>query len=133
MFNFHDDTQASRIQQMALNIKTGHIPPRLAPTLSYGLGFPVFNFYAPFSYQITTGFHLLGMSVPMALKFSFFLSVILSFVTMFLLLQTFFSFLPSILGGVAYSSSLWLAVEIFVRETLRSVGFSSSSPFRFIY
>ena len=123
MFNFHDDTQASRIQQMALNIKTGHIPPRLAPTLSYGLGFPVFNFYAPFSYQITTGFHLLGISVPMALKFSFFLSVILSFVTMFLLLQTFFSFLPSILGGVAYSSSLWLAVEIFVRGNLAECWF----------
>lgn len=123
MFNFHDDTQAARIQQMALNIKTGHIPPRLAPTLSYGLGFPVFNFYAPFSYQITTGFHLLGMSIPMALKFSFFLTVILSFVTMFLLLQTFFGFLPSLLGGVAYSTSLWFAVEIFVRGNLAECWF----------
>ncbi|MBI4973515.1 hypothetical protein HZC27_02825 [Candidatus Roizmanbacteria bacterium] len=123
MFNFHDDTQAARIQQMTVNLKSGHIPPRLAPTLSYGLGFPVFNFYAPFSYQITTGFHLLGMSIPMALKFSFFLSVVLSFVTMFLLLQTFFGFLPSILGGVAYSSSLWFAVEIFVRGNLAECWF----------
>src|SRR3989338_3087891 len=123
MFNFHDDTQAARIQQMTINLKSGHIPPRLAPTLSYGLGFPVFNFYAPFSYQITTGFHLLGMSIPMALKFSFFLSVILSFVTMFLLLQTFFGFLPSILGGIAYASSLWFAVEIFVRGNLAECWF----------
>lgn len=123
MFNFHDDTQAARVQQMAVNLKSGHIPPRLAPSLSYGLGFPVFNFYAPFSYQLTTGFHLLGMSVPMALKFSFFLSVILSFVTMFLLLQAFFGFLPSLLGGVAYSSSLWFAVEIFVRGNLAECWF----------
>jgi len=123
MFNFHDDTQAARIEQMTVNLKSGHIPPRLAPTISYGLGFPVFNFYAPFSYQITTGFHLLGMSIPMALKFSFFLSVVLSFVTMFLLLQTFFGFLPSILGGIAYASSLWFAVEIFVRGNLAECWF----------
>ena len=133
MFNFHDDTQASRIQQMALNIKTGHIPPRLAPTLSYGLGFPVFNFYAPFSYQITTGFHLLGMSVPMALKFSFFLSVILSFVTMFLLLQTFLVFFQVFWEGLPTLHHYGWRLRYLCGETLRSVGFSSSSPFRFIY
>jgi hypothetical protein len=129
MFNFHDDTQAARIQQMAVNIKSGHIPPRLAPTLSYGLGFPVFNFYAPFSYQLTTGLHLIGLSVPMALKLSFFLSVVLSFVTMFLLLQTSFGFLPSLLGGVVYSSSLWFAVEIFVRGNLAECWFLVLFPF----
>ena len=76
MFNFHDDTQAARIQQMALSIKSLHIPPRLAPEFSHNLGFPVFNFYAPTAYWITTGLHLVGFSIPMALKLSFFLTII---------------------------------------------------------
>jgi hypothetical protein len=47
MFNYHDDTQAARIQQFVLNLKSLKIPPRIAPTFSNRLGFPVFNFYAP--------------------------------------------------------------------------------------
>ncbi|OGK62039.1 hypothetical protein A2334_04170 [Candidatus Roizmanbacteria bacterium RIFOXYB2_FULL_38_10] len=123
MFNFHDETQAARIQQMALNIKSGHIPPRLAPELSHNLGFPVFNFYAPFSYWVTTGLHLIGLPIPMALKFSFFLSLILSFTSMFLFLRLFFGFLPSVMGGITYASSLWFAIEIFVRGNLAECWF----------
>lgn len=128
MFNFHDDTQAARIQQMALALKNGPFPPRLAPELSRDMGFPVFNFYAPLAYWITTGLNLAGMPVPMALKFSFLLSIAASFLSMYLLLRAFFRTLPSLLGAVVYVSSLWFAVEIFVRGNLSECWFLAVFP-----
>jgi len=123
MFDFHDDTQPARIEQFTKNITSGIIPPRLGPDLSQGLGFPVFNFYAPFSYWITTGLHLMGIPIPLAIKTSFLLAVILSFVAMYLLLKRFFSTDASLLGGVVYASSLWFAIEIFVRGNLGEIWF----------
>jgi hypothetical protein len=128
MFTFHDDTQAVRVNQMALSIRQGHFPPRLAPDLSFGLGFPVFNFYAPFSYWPTTLFHLAGIPVPAALKLSFLLSLITAFTAMFLFLRMQFKFASSFLGATAYVTSLWFAVEIFVRGNLAECWFLALFP-----
>ncbi len=128
MFSFHDATQAARIQQMAINIKQGFIPPRLAPDLSFGLGFPVFNFYAPTAYWITTFLHLTGIPIVMVLKLSFLLSLIFSCVATFLLLSGFFGFFSSLLGAVVYASSLWFAIEIFVRGNLAETWFLALFP-----
>lgn len=129
MITFHDDTQAARIQQMALSIREGQFPPRLAPDLSYGLGFPIFNHYAPTAYWIATLFHLMGMPVVMALKFTFLLSVLLAFTAMFLLLRGNFKFFPSLIGAVTYVSSLWFAIEIFTRGNLAECWFLAIFPF----
>lgn len=123
MFDFHDDTQPARIQQFAKNIISGIIPPRMGPDLSQGLSFPVFNFYAPTSYWITTGLHLVGIPIPLAIKTSFLLAIILSFIAMSLLLNRFFSHDASLLGGVVYASSIWFAIEIFVRGNLGEIWF----------
>lgn len=128
MFDFHDDTQAARIQQFALNIKAGMIPPRVAPDLSFGLGFPVFNFYAPFSYWITTAIHLIGVPIPIAIKTSFLLAIVSAFIAMYLFLQRFFSEEASLLGGAFYSSSIWFAIEIFVRGNLGEIWFLALFP-----
>lgn len=128
MFDFHDDTQPARIQQFAKNITSGIVPPRMGPDLSQGLGFPVFNFYAPTSYWITTGFHLIGIPIPLAIKTSFLLAIILSFVAMYLLLKRFFTQEASLVGGAVYSSSLWFAIEIFIRGNLGEIWFMVFFP-----
>ncbi|PIY68536.1 hypothetical protein COY90_05405 [Candidatus Roizmanbacteria bacterium CG_4_10_14_0_8_um_filter_39_9] len=128
MFDFHDDTQAARIQQFALNIKAGNIFPRVAPDLSFGLGFPVFNFYAPFSYWVTTGIHLIGIPIPIAIKTSFLLAIVSAFIAMYLFLKRFFSEEASLLGGAFYSSSIWFAIEIFVRGNLGEIWFLALFP-----
>ncbi len=118
MFDFHDLTQAGRINQFALNLREGRIPPRLAPEFSFNQGFPLFNFYAPFAYWVTTSFHLLGISVMSSLKLSFFLAFTLSFFTMFIFLRRLFSFLPSLLGATLYVTSTYFATEIMIRGNL---------------
>ena len=131
MFTFHDETQAARINQFVLNLNNLKIPPRIAPDFSFKLGFPVFNYYAPFPYWLTSSFHLVGISIINSLKISFLLAIILSFISMYLFTSQFFGFFPSLLSGALYASSPWLAVEIFIRGNLAEIWFIALLPLSF--
>lgn len=128
MFSFHDDTQVARIEQFTLNLTNGIVPPRVAPDISYRLGFPVFNFYSPFSYWVTTAIHFIGIPSPIAIKTAFLLGILASFIFMLSYLRLFFRLPASLLGAVCYASSLWMAVEIFVRGNLAEVWFIALFP-----
>ncbi len=128
LFSFHDNTQASRMQEFALNLKGGIIPPRLAPNFSFQHGFPVFNFYAPFTYWIGGILQLIGLSSVLSLKLVIFLGLVGSFVSFFLFSSLFFGFWGGLLGASVYSSSLWMAVEIFVRGNVGEIWFMALFP-----
>ncbi len=128
MFKGHDETQAARILEFTYNLQQGNIPPRIAPHFSYGLGYPIFNFYAPFSYWITSGINLITHDIPTSLKLSYTLAISVGFISMFLFLRRFFSFYPGILGSLAYVSSPYMAVEIFVRGNLAEMWFLALFP-----
>src|SRR4030066_2267804 len=102
MYNFHDETQLARVSQFILNLKNFNFPPRIAPNMSFGLGLPLFNFYAPFSYWITSVFTVFGITLIYALKFSFFIALLLSFIGMFLFCRKFFDYFLSWLGATLY-------------------------------
>lgn len=128
MFDFHDQTQPGRIDQFVLNIENGIVPPRIAPEFSYNLGYPVFNFYAPFAYWVTSFFHLAGFSVAGALKLSFALAICTAAVGMFLLLRKYASAAASLLGAGVYITIPYMAAEIFVRGNLGEIWFLALLP-----
>lgn len=128
MFTFHDETQPARVQQFVLNLKNFKIPPRVAPDFSFKLGFPVFNYYSPFSYWVTSGINLLGIAIAPALKISFLLTIIIGFIFMFKFAGLFFDFYPSLLAAVLYVTSPWLAVEIFIRGDMAEAWFIALFP-----
>ena len=127
-FTVHDNTQAARIQEFALNLRNGIIPPRMAPNFSFQHGFPVFNFYAPFAYWVGSFIQLLGFSSAISLKVLLFLGLFLSFVSFFLFASLFFGFWGGLLGASVYASSLWMAVEIFVRGNVGEIWFMALLP-----
>lgn len=126
-FTVHDNTQVARIEQFAINLKNGIIPPRLAPHFSHDHSMPVFTFYAPFSYWLG-GILSFFMSPAFALKALFFAGLILTFPSMFLLSSHLFSFWGGIVSASVYTSSLWMAVEIFVRGNLGEIWFMALFP-----
>ncbi len=128
MFTFHDETQPARIQQFVLDLKKGRVPPRLAPDFSFKMGYPVFNFYAPASYWITSVFSLIGFDTINTLKLSFLLSILIGFVGAYLFLKEYFDFFPSLTGSVLYISSLYYPLDIFVRGNLGEVWFLALFP-----
>lgn len=128
LFLFHDNTQAARLQEFALNLKSGVLPPRLAPHFSFQHGFPVFNFYAPFAYWVGSIIHIMGVSSVVSLKLLLFLGLFGSFISFFLFASLFFGFWGGLLGATIYSSSLWMAVEIFVRGNVGEIWFMALLP-----
>lgn len=128
LFDFHDDSQLSRVHEFVLNLKNGQIPPRIAPDYSYKLGFPIFNYYAPFAYWVAGSMAYLGLSEIFALKISFFLTVILAFIAMYFFLRNFFKFFPSLLGAAFYVTSTYFAVEIIIRGNLAECWYLALLP-----
>ena len=117
-FTGHDETQAARISEFTYNLKEGQIPPRIAPHFSYGLGYPVFNYYAPFSYWVTSGLNYIGFDTIAALEIGYLFALLIGCIGMYLLLRSYFSFYAALAGTLAYLSSPYVAVDIFVRGNL---------------
>lgn len=128
MFIFHDETQPARIQQFVLDLKNLQIPPRLAPDFSFKMGYPVFNFYAPASYWITSFFSIIGFDTINSLKLSFLLSIFVGFIAVYFFLRGHFDFFPSLTGAILYISSLYYPLNIFVRGNLGEVWFLALFP-----
>jgi hypothetical protein len=128
MFEFHDETQPARIQQFVLNLKQLQIPPRIAPDFSFKLGYPVFNFYAPASYWISGVFHILGLDIVNTIKISFLLALVTAFIASFFLFRSFFSFFPSLVASIFYVTTLYFAIDIFIRGNLAETWFLSFFP-----
>ena len=128
MFDFHDESQPTRVYEFVQNIKNMHIPPRLAPDYSFKLGLPVFNFYAPFSYWITSIINLIGFDIADSLKLSFLLAFVIAFSGFFKFLRLFFTLSASLVGAALYVSSPWIAVETFIRGDLGEVWFIALFP-----
>lgn len=128
MFDFHDNTQLARIDQYALNMRSGIFPPRIAPQVSFNLGWPIFNFYAPLAYIITALIHVIGIPLVSSLKLSFFLSFALSGIGMYVLLKKILSAIPAIVGTSIYLTSTYFATEIMIRGNLAEVWFAAIFP-----
>lgn len=128
MFSFHDQTQAARISDFTFAIQNGQIPPRMAHHFSEGMGYPIFNFYAPTAYWITSDLHQLGLSIPDAIKVSFVLAVLVLGISTFLLLKNYFSDGAAFVGAFLLASSPFIALEIFVRGNLAELWFLALLP-----
>lgn len=114
-FPMHDDTQPSRVQQMAKALSEGQFPVRWVSDLGYGYGYPLFNFYAPLPYYVGTAFNLLGFEIITATKLMFMVGILLSAYTMFLLISGFAGNYAGLTGSMLYLYAPYHAVNIYVR------------------
>jgi hypothetical protein len=84
-FGASDDMHIAWLQQMDLALHDGQFPPRYVSDLSFGFGYPLFNFIFPLPYYIGEVFHVVGFSFTDSIKAVFVLSLLLSGITMYLL------------------------------------------------
>lgn len=133
MFIFHDETQPARIEQFALDLKRLKIPPRVAYDFNYKKGYPVFNFYSPFAYWVTSLINIIGLDIIASIKLSFLLVLLTAFFGTFIFLRLFFDFYPSLFGGILYITSLYFPLDIFVRGNLAEIWFLALFPLGFYF
>lgn len=124
----HDETQAARILEFAYNITQGQFPPRISPHMSFGLGYPIFNYYAPTAYWITSLLHLSGMNVAQSLEISYFLALFVGMTGFYIFLRKYFGVFASCAASTLYISSPVIAVDIFVRANLAEIWFYALFP-----
>jgi len=127
-FTGHDETQAARVIEFGRELKNGHVPPRISSNMSFGLGYPIFNFYAPTAYWITTLISFIGFSVSQALKLSYLLALVMSLLGMYYFLRGYVKSHSAIIGAILYATSPYVAVDLFVRANLAEVWFLALLP-----
>ena len=76
---------AARTANYYLALKQGQMPPRWAPNLNRGFGYPSFNYTYPLPYAVTAMIHASGFSVQESVNLAVFASALLSVVAVFFL------------------------------------------------
>ena len=114
-FPMHDDTQPSRVQQMAESLRSGQFPVRWVGDLGYGYGYPLFNFYAPLPYYLGACFYLFGFTAITSAKIMILIPILLSGVFMFILIKQLAGNSAAVLSSLLYIYAPYHAVNIYVR------------------
>lgn len=114
-FPMHDDTQPARVFEMAKSLKAGMFPVRWVFDLGYGLGYPIFNFYAPLAYYFGAIFFLLGFDAIIATKIMMITGILLSGVFMYLFTKDIWGKIGGIVSALFYVYVPYHGVNIYVR------------------
>jgi hypothetical protein len=112
-----DDTlrYLPRLVEFHENIPEGILIPRWAPDLTLGQGQPLFFFSPSLPYYVSELWHLLGFDYVGALNAGAVTMILVSAFSMFLLCRLYFGERAGLLGAIAYISSPYFDVDLFVR------------------
>ncbi len=117
-FPMHDNTQVQRVYEMAKSLSVGMFPVRWVSDLGYGLGYPIFNFYAPLAYYFGAKFVILGFDALIATKIMIVFGMLLSGVLMYLLAKEFFGKNGAVISALLYVYFPYHAVNLYVRGAI---------------
>lgn len=128
-FNMHDDGQMIRQLEMEKCFLDLQIPCRWAPDMGYGYGLPLFNYYPQLPYLVGEVFRLFGFAFMDTVKYTFFLSILVSGVGMYLLCRELFGKLGGLVASSFYIWAPYHALDVFVRGAMAEVWAMSIFPF----
>ena len=120
-FGASDDLHIAWLYEMDQALKIGQIPPRFVPDLSFGFGYPLFNFVFPFPFYIAEIFHFSGFSLVDSIKLVFLISIPLSGIFMYLLIKKLSTSLLALAGAVVYMYAPYRATDIYIRGAIGEI------------
>lgn len=120
-FGASDDLHIAWLYELDRALKLGQIPPRFVPDLSFGFGYPLFNFVFPLPFYIAEAFHLIGFSLVDSIKAVFFISIPLSGIFMYLLIREFTEAKLALVGAILYIYTPYRAVDLYIRGAIGEI------------
>ena len=117
-FSVHDALHPAWVFEMYQAVKSGQLPPRWAPNLSFGYGYPLFHFVYPLPYYLGALFYSLGASLSFSVELVTVLAVVASFVFMYYWMKELGTKKAALLAAVVYVYTPYRAVDIYVRGAL---------------
>lgn len=120
----------ARIASYFKEFKRGQFPIRWAGDLNYGYGTPIFNFFHPLPYMITTIMVAFGSSLVLSLKLSFLLSYLLSGIGMYIFTYAIWKNAKiAAFSAILYQFAPFRLVDILVRGSLGGIYSYTLLPF----
>lgn len=116
-----DDLHIAWLHQMDKVIRESQFPPRFIPDLSFGFGYPLFNFVFPLPFYFAEIFHLLGSSLVDSIKIVFLLSIPVSGYFMYKLTREYATSALAIAAGVLYMYTPYRATDIYIRGAIGEI------------
>lgn len=113
------------------SLRDGQFPVRYLSRLNNGYGYPVSNFLYPGFMYLAEPIHLLGFKFVDTIKIVFGLSMISSFVFIYLWLSKFFNKIPVFIGSIFYLYAPYHLYDLYKRGSIGEVLALSVVPFVF--
>ncbi len=120
-FHFSDEVHIAHFYQMYKSFLSSQVPPRMAPDMSYGFGYPLFNYYYVLPYYIGVLLYFIFGSFIFSYKFILISATFLSGLFMYLFLIKKGSFFQALTGTVVYLYLPYRAVDLYVRGALGEI------------
>ncbi len=99
-------------------LRDGDWFPRWLPDMTFGLGYPLFNIYAPLATQVGVAFYLLGLDYTAAVEAVFVLSIFLAALAMFAFLRGAVGEAPALAAAVAYTYAPYHLFDMYQRAAM---------------
>lgn len=131
-FSMHDDQHIARLYLLYEGIKQGQLFPRWVDMLGFGYGYPLFNFYPPFIYYVSAGFHLIGFSLIWSIKLMIITGFLTAAIGIYLLIKNIIGKLPALLGVTIYTYFFYHGITAYIRGALAEFFSMSILPFVFL-
>ncbi len=132
-FHFSDEPHIANLYEMIRSISSGQFPPRFAPDMSWGYGYPLFNFYYPLPFYVGALFFSFTGSLIQSLKLVFLISILVSPIGMFLWLKKHTENINAFAGSLIYLYTPYRAVDLYVRGALGECAAFAVIPFLFLF
>src|SRR3989344_3976991 len=116
-----DDLHIGWLYQMHQTLMSGKIPPRFVPDLSFGFGYPLFNFVFPLPFYLAELLHVFGLSLVDSIKGLFLLTITMSAIFMYLLLREFIKPPLSLFGAILYVYTPYRALDLYIRGAIGEI------------
>lgn len=131
-FTMHDDQHIARLYLLVTGIQQGSLFPRWVDMLGFGHGYPLFNFYPPLIYYVSSVFYFLGFSLIWSIKLMIISGFLLSATGSYLFIRKMMGRLPAILGSTVYTYFLYHSIMVYVRGALAEFFTLAILPFVFL-
>jgi hypothetical protein len=108
-----------RAAELGYSLRAGDLYPRWAPDFYYGYGYPIFNYYAPFTYFLANLFDLMpGFDIIGGVKFIFILGLVAAALGVYVYVRDWLGPRPGLLAAALYVFSPYV---FFVDPHMRGV------------
>lgn len=123
------ELHAARTANYYLALKQGQLPPRWAPNLSDGFGYPVFNYTYPLPYLIASVLHSGGLTIQSSIMVAVLGACLLATLSAYHLAR---QFIPSpwwaVLTACAYVANPYTFLQVYWRGAIGEIFLSSLVP-----